>query len=159
MVQSEYSLWERTIETRILPVLRELGIGLIPFAPLGRGFLTGTLRSTEHLGETDLRKSGFDPRFNAGNFEKNLKIVDTITEVANELGISAARAALAWILHKGDDIVPIPGVQKVSELEDSFGAPGVTLPPAQIASLERAAPIGATAGNRYSERELSQIRR
>jgi aryl-alcohol dehydrogenase-like predicted oxidoreductase len=159
VVQSEYSLWERNIERGILPVLRELGIGLIPFAPLGRGMLTGTLRSTQHLGETDLRKSGFDPRFSPGNFEKNLKMVDAVMEVAAELGVSGARVALAWLLHKGDDIVPIPGVQKVVELDDSFGAPDVALSAAQMAKLEAAAPIGGTAGNRYSERELSQVGR
>jgi aryl-alcohol dehydrogenase-like predicted oxidoreductase len=158
-VQSEYSLWERNVETGILPVLRELGIVLVPFAPLGRGFLTGTLRSTAHLGDNDLRKSGFDPRFKAGNLEANLKMVDVIVAVASELGVSAARVALAWLLHKGDDIVPIPGVQKVSELEDSFGAPDVALTQDQMDRLERAAPIGATAGNRYSETQLAQVAR
>ena len=159
VVQSEYSLWERNIETRMLPVMRELGVGLVPFAPLGRGMLTGTLRSTAHLGDTDLRKSGYDPRFAPGNFEKNLKMVDTVVSVSEELGISAAKVALAWLLHKGDDIVPIPGVQKVVELEDSFGAPDVVLSAAQLARLEEAAPVGGTAGNRYSERELSQVAR
>jgi aryl-alcohol dehydrogenase-like predicted oxidoreductase len=156
-VQSEYSLWERNIETRMLPVMRELGIGLVPFAPLGRGMLTGKLRSTANLDDTDLRKSGFDPRFTPGNFEKNLKMVDAVVEVADELGISAAKVALAWLLHKGEDIMPIPGVQKVSELEDSFGAPEVVLSAAHMTKLETAAPVGATAGNRYSERELSQV--
>jgi aryl-alcohol dehydrogenase-like predicted oxidoreductase len=158
-VQSEYSLWERNIETRILPVLRELGIGLVPFAPLGRGFLTGALRSTRHLGDNDLRKSGFDPRFVDGNFEKNLKMVDAVLEVAGELGISGAKVALAWLLSKGPDIVPIPGVQKVSELEDSFGAPEVRLSDEQIAKLEAAAPVGGTAGTRYSQAQLDQVGR
>jgi aryl-alcohol dehydrogenase-like predicted oxidoreductase len=158
-VQSQYSLWERNIETQMLPVMRELGIGLVPFAPLGRGFLTGTLRSTKHLEDTDLRKSGFDPRFTEGNFEKNLRMVDAVMEVAQEQGISGAKVALAWLLSKGPDIVPIPGVQKVSELEDSFGAPDVQLTAEQIARLEAAAPIGGTAGNPYSEREMAQVAR
>jgi aryl-alcohol dehydrogenase-like predicted oxidoreductase len=158
-VQSEYSLWERNIETRMLPVMRELGIALVPFAPLGRGFLTGALKSTKHLGDTDLRKSGFDPRFSEENFAKNYKMVEAVLEVAHEQGISGAQVALAWLLAKGDDIVPIPGVQKVSELEDSFGAPDVVLTPAQIDKLEVAAPVGGTAGNRYSKRELAQVSR
>lgn len=158
-VQSEYSLWERNIETGMLPVLRELDIGLVPFAPLGRGFLTGKLRSTENLEASDLRKSGFDPRFTPGNFEKNLRMVDAVMEVANELGISGAKVALAWLLHKGPDIVPIPGMQKVTEVEDSYGAAEVVLTQDQIDKLELAAPIGATAGNRYSQEQLAQVGR
>lgn len=158
-VQSEYSLWERNIENGVLPVMRELNIGLVPFAPLGRGFLTGKLRSTANLDATDLRKSGFDPRFSAGNLEKNLKMVDAVLEVAEELGVSGARVALAWLLHKGPDIVPIPGVQKVSEVEDSFGAVDVALSDAQVTKLEEAAPVGGTAGNRYSGAQLEQVGR
>lgn len=155
-VQSEYSLWERNIEREILPVMRELNIGLVPFAPLGRGMLTGKLRSTKDLDDNDLRKSGFDPRFNPGNFEKNMKMVDAVMEVAGEQGVSGAQIALAWILHKGMDIVPIPGMQKVAEVEDSFAAVDVELTEAQIAKLETAAPIGGTAGNRYNDIQLAQ---
>lgn len=158
-VQSEFSLWERNIENGILPILRELDIGLVPFAPLGRGFLTGKLRSTENLEATDLRKSGFDPRFTPGNFEKNLRMVDAVMEVANELDISGAKVALAWLLHKGDDIVPIPGMQKVTEVEDSYGAADIVLSQDHMDKLEAAAPIGGTAGNRYSQEQLEQVGR
>ena len=158
-VQSEYSLWERNIENGILPVLRELDIGLVPFAPLGRGFLTGKIRSTENMDPTDLRKSGFDPRFTPGNFEKNLRMVDAVMEVAAEIGVSGAQVALAWLLRKGNDIAPIPGMQKVVEVEDSYAAPDVELSAAQMEKLEAAAPVGGTAGNRYSQAQLEQVGR
>ena len=158
-VESEYSLWERNVEREVLPTLRELGIALVPFAPLGRGFLTGTIRSTKELSENDLRKSGYDPRFAAGNLERNLKIVDAVSAVAADHGVSAARVALAWLLARGDDIVPIPGVRKVSELTDSFGAVDVRLSTADIARLDAAAPVGGTAGNRYCDSALDQVGR
>jgi aryl-alcohol dehydrogenase-like predicted oxidoreductase len=158
-VQSEYSLWERNVEREVLPVLRDLGIALVPFAPLGRGFLTGTIRSTKHLGDDDLRKSGFDPRFEDGNLQKNLRMVDAIMEVASDHGVSGARVALAWLLSKGEDIVPIPGVRTLAEFDDSFGAADVELSISDIAKLEHAAPVGATAGNRYSQAQLDQVAR
>jgi len=158
-VESEYSLWERSVEQEVLPMLRELGVALVPFAPLGRGFLTGTIRSTQQLADNDLRKNGYDPRFAPGNLERNLKIVDTVSAVAADHGVSAARVALAWLLSRGSDIVPIPGVRKISELMDSLGAVDVSLSAGDIARLDAAAPVGATAGNRYCDSALDQVGR
>lgn len=158
-VESEYSLWERSVEKEVLPTLRELGVALVPFAPLGRGFLTGTIRSTQQLADNDLRKNGHDPRFAPGNLERNLKIVDTVSEIAAAHDVSAARVALAWLLSRGPDIVPIPGVRKISELMDSFGAVDVQLSATDIATLDAAAPIGGTAGNRYCDSALDQVGR
>ncbi|MFC4312009.1 aldo/keto reductase [Steroidobacter flavus] len=158
-VESEYSLWERRVEVDVLPTMRELGVALVPFAPLGRGFLTGAITSTKDLGERDLRRSGFDPRFNEGNFEKNYRMVEAVLEVARAHGTTGARIAIAWLLSKGNDIIPIPGVRKLVELEDTFGGVDVQLTELDIRKLEAAAPIGGTAGDRYSKAQLDQVRR
>jgi aryl-alcohol dehydrogenase-like predicted oxidoreductase len=146
-VQSEYSLWTRDPETnKIVPTLRELGIGLVPYSPLGRGFLTGQLRSTASLADDDFRKQ--NPRFAAGNFEQNLRIVDVVEAVAREVSATPAQVALAWLLAQGDDIVPIPGTKRVERLEENAGAAEVRLNADQLARLTN---IPKPAGARYSD--------
>jgi aryl-alcohol dehydrogenase-like predicted oxidoreductase len=120
-LQTEYSLWSRDPEAQILPVLRELGIGFVPYSPLGRGFLTGQIRSTDQLTGTDFRKT--NPRFTAGNFEQNLRIVDQVQAIAHDAGATPAQVALAWLLAQGDDIAPIPDTKHVSRLEERTSAP------------------------------------
>ncbi len=155
-LQSEYSIWERDIEDEILPTCRELGIGFVPYSPLGRGFLTGTIRSLSELPENDWRRQ--DPRYSAENFPANLKIVDAIGAVADSRGVSKAQIALAWLLAQGDDIVPIPGVKRMATMEDSVGAADVTLSEGDLAALEAAAPRGGTSGLRYGERAMRMVR-
>lgn len=155
-LQSEYSLWEREVEDDILPVCRELGIGFVPYSPLGRGFLTGDIRSRADLPADDWRHN--DPRYSEENFEANLKIVDAIRAVAERRGVSLARIALAWLLAQGEDIVPIPGVKRQATLEDSAGAADVELSAEDLADLDSAAPRGGTAGPRYGERGMRMVR-
>ncbi len=124
-LQTEYSLWTRDPEAELLPLLRELGIGFVPYSPLGHGFLTGTIRSPEELSDDDWRKT--NPRFTEGNFEKNLRIVDEVQAVASELDASPAQVALAWLLAQGDDIAPIPGTKRVSRVEENTAADGIEL--------------------------------
>ena len=146
-VQSEYSLWTRDPESnRILPTIRELGIGLVPYSPLGRGFLTGKLRSTAELADDDFRKQ--NPRFAAGNFEQNLRIVDAVEAVAREVDATPAQVALAWLLAQGDDIVPIPGTKRVARLEENAGATEVRLSAEQLARLTN---VPRPAGDRYTD--------
>jgi aryl-alcohol dehydrogenase-like predicted oxidoreductase len=133
-LQSEYSLWTRDPETEVLPVTRELGIGFVPFSPLGHGFLTGTIRSTGHLDNSDWRKN--NPRFTGENFRHNLRIADEIEAIAAEAGATSAQVAMAWLLAKGDDIVPIPGTKRVSRLEENTAAEGVELTAEQISRLD-----------------------
>lgn len=125
-VQSEYSLWDRGVEEKILPTLRELGIGFVPFSPIGRGFLTGKIQSIEQLDATDFRKTL--PRFQAENMEHNLQLVKTIEKIATANNITAVQLALAWLLKQGNDIVPIPGTKQIKYLEENVGAVGVRLP-------------------------------
>ncbi len=146
-LQSEYSLWERTIEDEILPVVRELGIGFVPYSPLGRGFLAGTAKRSEDLPDSDYRKH--DPRYQGENFDANMRGVAAIQAVAARHGVSAAQVALAWLLAQGDDIVPIPGAKRRVTLEDSMAAADLTLSTADLAELDAASPSGATAGERY----------
>ncbi len=155
-LQSEYSIWERDVEDGVLDACRELGIGFVPYSPLGRGFLTGTVRSLAELPEEDWRRQ--DPRYSDENLPANLKIVDAIGAVAEAHGVSKAQIALAWLLAQGDDIVPIPGVKRIATLEDSVGAADVVLADADLAALEAAAPRGGTAGPRYSARGMSMVR-
>ncbi|MGZ8999113.1 MAG: aldo/keto reductase, partial [Allosphingosinicella sp.] len=155
-LQSEYSLWEREVEGDILPVCRELGIGFVPYSPLGRGFLTGDIRSRADLPADDWRHN--DPRYSEENFGSNLKIVDAIRSVADRRGVSLARIALAWLLAQGEDIVPIPGVKRLATLEDSAGAADVELSVEDLADLDSAAPRGGTAGPRYGERGMRMVR-
>src|SRR5206468_4106863 len=153
-LQTEYSLWTRDPEAELLPLLRELGIGFVPYSPLGHGFLTGTIRSPEDLADDDWRKN--NPRFTAGNFEKNLRIVDEVEAVASEIGATPAQIALAWLLAQGDDIAPIPGTKRVSRVEENIAADRLTLSAAQIQRLNRLAPA---VGERHEEAVASFIDR
>ena len=145
-VQSEYSLWTRDPEAEVLPVLRELGIGFVPYSPLGRGFLTGAIRSTDALDASDFRR--VNPRFEGDNLTENLKIVDAVEAVARELGATPAQVALAWILAQGEGIAPIPGTKRVARLEENVAADSVTLTSEQLATLNA---LPAPAGDRYAD--------
>ena len=147
-LQSEYSIWEREVEAEILPVCREFGIGFVPYSPLGRGFLAGTVRSRDELPEHDWRRN--DPRYSEENLPANLAIVDAIAAVAAKHGVSNAQVALAWLLAQGDDIVPIPGTKHRKYLEENVGALAVKLTLAELQRLENAFPKGAAAGERYA---------
>ena len=155
-LQSEYSLWERDIEEEILPTCRALGIGLVPYSPLGRGFLTGAFRNLDELPENDWRRQ--DPRFQGDNFATNLPIVDIVGEIAAKHEASHAQIALAWILAQGNDIVPIPGFKRRVTMEDSAKASDVTLDADDLATLDLAAPRGGTSGPRYGERGMKMVR-
>jgi aryl-alcohol dehydrogenase-like predicted oxidoreductase len=152
-LQSEYSLWERDVEGEILPTCRELGIGFVPYSPLGRGFLTGQIRSRADLPEGDYRLN--DPRYAAGNFEQNLEIVDVVQRVARRHGVSGAQIALAWLLAQGNDVVPIPGSKRRETLEDSMAAVEVELDGTDLEELSSAASV---AGPRYGEAALRMVR-
>jgi len=145
-LQTEYSLWTRDPEAEILPLVRELGIGFVAYSPLGRGFLTGQIRSTDRLDASDWRSS--NPRFAGQNLDLNLRIVDEVEAVATEAGATAAQVALAWVLAQGDDIVPIPGTRRVSRLEENIAAAGLALTPPQLARLSA---LPAPAGDRYED--------
>lgn len=155
-LQSEYSLWERDIEAEILPVCRDLGIGFVPYSPLGRGFLTGQITKRADLPEGDYRLN--DPRYSEENFAANMAIVDVVRGIAGAHGVSPAQIALAWLLAQGDDIVPIPGSKRRTTLEDSMAAVDVALSAGDLAALDAAAPRGGTAGPRYGERMMSMVR-
>jgi aryl-alcohol dehydrogenase-like predicted oxidoreductase len=149
-VQSEYSLWERGLEREVLPVLRELGIGAVPFSPLGRGFLTGKAKRAEDYPETDFRRTG-DPRLQGENFEANLKLTAVVRSCAERLNATPGQIALAWLLAQGADVVPIPGTRGAAHLDENFQAGSLHLTPEVLADLDRALPPGATAGPRYTE--------
>jgi aryl-alcohol dehydrogenase-like predicted oxidoreductase len=155
-LQSEYSLWERDVEADILPTCRALGIGFVPYSPLGRGFLTGQIKSFDDLPADDWRRN--DPRLGGENFAANLAIVDVVKAVGERHRASAAQVALAWLLAQGDDIVPIPGVKRLTTMADSVGAANLTLTAADLAELEAAAPHGATAGDRYGPAGMRMVR-
>ena len=155
-LQSEYSLWERDIEEDILPTCRELGIGFVPYSPLGRGFLAGTIRSLDDLPENDWRRN--DPRYQGENFAANLKVVDAIGDVAAKHSVSNAQIALAWLMAQGSDIVPIPGFKRRETMEDSAKAADVSLDASDLAALDAAAPRGGTAGPRYGEQGMRMVR-
>jgi len=149
-VQSEWSLWTREIETNgVLDKVRELGIGFVPYSPLGRGFLTGAVTSLDDLSADDRRRTY--PRFKEENFARNFEIVEAIKKLATEKNATAAQLALAWVLAQGADIVPIPGTRKISRLEENLASLNITLSAADVAALNAAAPIGATAGDRYPD--------
>jgi aryl-alcohol dehydrogenase-like predicted oxidoreductase len=156
-LQTEYSIWERDVEAEILPICRENGIGFVPYSPLGRGFLTGTIRSLDDIPANDWRRN--DPRWSPDNFPKNMVIVDVISSIAAKHGVSNAQVALAWLLAQGDDIVPIPGVKRLETLRDSAKAPDVVLGDADLAALAAAAPVGATAGPRYAAAGMATVKR
>jgi aryl-alcohol dehydrogenase-like predicted oxidoreductase len=145
-IQTEYSLWTRDPESELLPLLRELGIGFVPYSPLGRGFLTGAIRSTDTLDANDFRRN--NPRFESDNLAENLKIVDAVEAVAAEAGATPAQVALAWILAQGEGIAPIPGTKRVARLEENVGADDLVLTPEQLATLSA---LPAPAGDRYAD--------
>jgi aryl-alcohol dehydrogenase-like predicted oxidoreductase len=148
-LQSEYSLWTRDIESDVLPTCRSLGIGFVPYSPLGRGFLTGAITSTEDLAEDDWRRH--HPRFQQGNIERNRELVARIEELAATKGVSTSELALAWVMAQGDDVVPIPGTRRIKNLESNVRAVDVHLGDEDLAALDEAAPPGAAAGNRYPD--------
>ncbi|MEU5536899.1 aldo/keto reductase [Streptomyces sp. NPDC020362] len=153
-VQSEYSLWTRGIEERVLPVLRELNIGLVPFSPLGRGFLTGTVRSTDQFDEDDFRRN--NPRFTGENFKRNLALADEVKALATEVGATPAQVALAWLLAQGDDITPIPGTKRVSRVEENTAADTVTLTAEQLDKLSSLPPA---AGDTHTAAQAQMLER
>lgn len=153
-VQSEYSLWTRDQEDAILPLLRELGIGFVAYSPLGRGFLTGAVRSTRELPDTDYRKS--NPRFFDENFQHNLRCADELRDISADIGATAAQVALAWLLAKGSDIVPIPGTKRVARLEENVGADAIALTAGQLARLDRLTP---PVGGHHAEAQMAWIDR
>lgn len=155
-LQSEYSLWERGVEDEILPVCQDLGIGFVPYSPLGRGFLTGQITQRSDLTEGDYRRN--DPRYSEENFASNLRIVDVVRSVAAAHSVSPAQIALAWLLAQGEDVVPIPGSKRRATLEDSMAAVNVQLTQADLNALDAAAPAGATAGDRYGEVAMKMVR-
>lgn len=153
-VQSEYSLWTRDPETRVLPLLRELRIGFVPFAPLGHGFLTGTIRSTDGFRQGDFRHG--NPRFTGENFQRNLRLADEVQAVAAEAGATPAQVALAWLLAQGDDIAPIPGTKRVHRVEENTAADGIRLTAAQ---LDRLTSLPPAAGATHTEAGLRMLER
>ena len=156
-LQTEYSLWSRDPEDEILPTCRELGIGFVAYSPLGRGFLTGQIKTFDDLAEDDYRRHS--PRFQGENFGKNLDLVARIGEIAREKGVPPSQLALAWTLAQGDDIVPIPGTKCRSYLEENLGALEVTLTPDDLARIDEAAPRGVAAGTRYPEAIMAAVGR
>ncbi|MGI8699956.1 MAG: aldo/keto reductase [Nocardioidaceae bacterium] len=148
-LQSEYSLWTRGLEDDILPVLRELGIGLVPYSPLGRGFLTGTISSTDDLAADDFRRH--NPRFQGDALQGNLQLVAAVRELAVSKGVTAGQLALAWVQAQGEDVVPIPGTKRVRYLEENVGADSVRLSADDLAALDDAVPRGAVRGERYPD--------
>ncbi|HKU31201.1 MAG TPA: aldo/keto reductase [Arthrobacter sp.] len=146
-LQTEYSLWEREPETKVFPVLAGLGIGFVPYSPLGRGFLTGQIRTPEDFAENDFRRHS--PRFQGDNFARNLQLVDRVTELADEKQCTPGQLALAWLLAQGEHIVPIPGTKKRERLAENLGATAVELSEIDLKRLDELAPAGATAGARY----------
>jgi aryl-alcohol dehydrogenase-like predicted oxidoreductase len=147
-LQSEYSIWERGVEAEILPTLRELGIAFVPFSPLGRGFLTGTLKRGEEMPENDYRRT--QPRMLGENFDINMRVVNALRAVGGAKGASPAQVALAWVLAQGDDLIPIPGTKRRKYLEENVGAADIVLTADDLAALDMAAPVGSTAGARYA---------
>lgn len=156
-VQSEYSLWTRDPENGVLDVCRELGIGFVPFSPLGRGFLAGAINSANQLGDKDFRRSL--PRFDAANIERNLAVVARLEQLAADRGVTAAQLALAWVLHQGDFIVPIPGSRKIANLEQNVAAASVVLSDAEVAEIGALVSPDQIAGQRYAEAAMAQTNR
>ena len=156
-LQTEYSLWERTPEEEILPTCRELGIGFVPYSPLGRGFLTGRFRSVDDLPADDYRRN--QPRFQGENFQRNLDLVTLLEQLAAEKRCTPSQLALAWLLHQGEDIVPIPGTKRVKYLEENVRAVDVSLTPADLRRIEHIAPKGVAAGTRYPEAGMKTVNR
>ncbi|MBS1853309.1 MAG: aldo/keto reductase [Acidobacteria bacterium] len=155
-LQSEYSLWERHVEEEILPTVRELGIGFVPYSPLGRGFLTGAFQKLSDLNSQDARVQRF-PRFSQENFDKNRALVEKVKELAGRRGATAGQLALAWVLAKGEDLVPIPGTKRRKYLEENAGAAEIRLTAEEVAELEAVNPQSAVAGERYAPAQMKAI--
>jgi aryl-alcohol dehydrogenase-like predicted oxidoreductase len=156
-LQSEYSLWERNLEADIIPLLRELNIGLVPFSPLGRGFLTGAVNRAEEYPEGDFRRG--DPRYQGANYDANVSAAQVVRDLATTLGVKPGQIALAWVLRKGDDIVPIPGTKRRTYLEENLAAADIRLDDAQMQLLDDALAPDKIAGERYGERIMATIDR
>jgi aryl-alcohol dehydrogenase-like predicted oxidoreductase len=156
-LQSEYSLWERNLEPRIIPLLRELGIGLVPFSPLGRGFLAGSAKRAEEYPEGDFRRG--DPRFQGANFDANVRAASIVRDIATSRSATPAQIALAWLLHKGDDIVPIPGTKRRKYLEENAAAASITLSADEMKRLDESLRPEAISGPRYNERAMGWVDR
>ena len=157
VLQSEYSLWERNLEPQIIPLLRKLGIGLVPFSPLGRGFLTGAAKRAEEYPEGDYRRG--DPRYQGENFDANMRAASSVHDVARQKGATAGQIALAWLLHKGEDFVPIPGTKRRKFLEENVAAAELVLAPSETARLDAALSPENVAGLRYNERMMAAVDR
>jgi aryl-alcohol dehydrogenase-like predicted oxidoreductase len=156
-LQTEYSLWSRDPEEEILGTVRELGIGFVPYSPLGRGFLTGQITSPDDFAPDDFRRHS--PRFTGDNFLRNLDLVAKVRELASNKGCTPAQLALAWLLAQGDDIVPIPGTKRIHYLEENLGALDVTLTAADLQAIDEVAPFGAAAGDRYAPEGMTAVNR
>ncbi len=157
-LQTEYSLFSRDVEDEILPTLRELGIGFVAYSPLGRGFLTGQIQSPEDLQENDARLQRF-PRFAEENFRQNMELVEGVKEIADEKDATPGQLAIAWLLHQGDDVVPIPGTKRRKYLEENAAAANIALTEEDLARIEEAMPKGAAAGERYPEAQMQSVNR
>ncbi|MCE5295194.1 MAG: aldo/keto reductase [Chlamydiales bacterium] len=157
-IQSEYSLWERNLEAEIIPLLRSLDIGLVPFCPLGRGFLTGKAKRAEEHPEGDFRRA-YDPRLQGKNFDENMKMAQVVFDIAKKKQAHPAQIALAWLLQQGDDIVPIPGTKHRNYLDENLAAADLILTQEEIKILDQALPLGRTSGARYIPQHLSLIDR
>src|SRR5215475_9768719 len=156
-LQSEYSLWERNREPNLIPLLRELGIGLVPFAPLGRGFLTGSVKRAEEYSEGDYRRG--DPRYQGENFDANMRAAAQVRDIAAQKGATPGQIALAWLLHKGDDSAPIPGTKRRTYLEENVAAADILLSDDELAQLDAALPPETVAGPRYNEERMATVDR
>lgn len=156
-LQTEYSLWSREPEDELLATCEELGIGFVPYSPLGRGFLSGEIKSVDDLAEDDFRRS--NPRFQGENFQKNIELVDAVAEIAKDKGVTAAQLALAWVLAQGDHLVPIPGTRRIRTLEENAAAVDVVLGADDLARIEAVFPKGAASGHRYAEAARAALNR
>jgi aryl-alcohol dehydrogenase-like predicted oxidoreductase len=157
-LQTEYSLWERHVEAEILPTVRELGIGFVPYSPLGRGFLTGTITKPGDLGSKNARVQRY-PRFAGEAFDKNRVLVERVRAIAERTGVKAGQLALAWVLAQGSDVVPIPGTKRRKYLEENAAAAAIKLTPDEVAELEAAVPRNEVMGDRYAAANMKAIDR
>ncbi len=156
-LQTEFSLWSRDPESEILPLLRELGIGFVPYSPLGRGFLTGSIKSIDDLAPDDWRRN--NPRFQGDNFKRNLQLVETVANIAREKNCTPSQLALAWVLSHGDDVAPIPGTKRIRYLEENAGAVNIELSASDKQRINAALPVGSAAGTRYPEAGMKAVGR
>jgi aryl-alcohol dehydrogenase-like predicted oxidoreductase len=156
-LQTEYSLWSRDVESEVLPTVRELGIGFVAYSPLGRGFLTGRFKTIDDLPADDYRR--VSPRFQGENFQKNLDLVAKINDLAKRKGVTPSQLALAWVLARGDDIVPIPGTKQVKYLEENLAAAQVRLAPDELRDIDAILPVGSAAGERYNPQSMAALNR